>query len=199
MKKLFTLLLALCLLASFGCSKGGDVSAAAPSEARFGAIDVLRVSGGFKPTGLRLNGSSVGTAGDDPELIRNDKPYSLENVRAMFELNEWIEFSLQYEYGDEPARFGVWVFPHKPLSQYGVLDTMVGTTYFAEYELPYETYPEPLMDEFCIASEDAEAGDYDLLFTINGEIVACMELKLFPEQALEGKTQEELLSIASVG
>lgn len=166
------------------------------NQLRFGEVTVFKDNRGFALKGLCLNGNQVGSE-DDPELVRNDKPAELNGVRCIFELNEWITFRLTYGYDGGAAKLGVWMFPHRDLGVYGRLDTMENTTYFAEYELPYETYPEPLEDEFCIAPENAEPGAYDLLFTIDGNIIGGMLITLVSEHTLGGMTAEQLQKLLS--
>ena len=55
-----------------------------------------------------------------------------------------------------------------------------GCAYFAEYELPYDTYPEPLEDEFSLEAALFPVGDYDLIITVNEQVVGAMKLSVAP-------------------
>ena len=211
MKKLLACALAALMLLIPACKKAdnGSVETAAPqqngassetvkiTELRFGEVTVSGKNKGFTVNGLRMNGNQVGGEGD-PESVKNDKPFLMSGVRCVFELNEWISFSLSYSYDGGAAKLGVWIFPHRGLGEYGSLDDMGGSTYFAEYELPYETYPEPLEDEFCISPDYTKPGEYDLLFTLDGVIIGGMELRLTEQDGLKGLSESDIKAMITL-
>ncbi|MBR5949023.1 MAG: hypothetical protein IKZ82_10350 [Clostridia bacterium] len=220
MKKLLTLLLASALaFTSLACNKAGDNAAsAAPSthietnapgglippaseagaalsgELMPGMFTLFKSVGGFKLNGVSLSAERTGTPGG----INNWEP-SLTKVRTVFELDEWIAYTLEYEYGNEYAKLGVWLFPHRELSEYKDISEMEGDVFFCEYELPYETYPLPIDDMFDLQTKYHAIGDYDLLLTLNGEIVAGTLLSFVENGALEGKSDDQIASLMAVG
>ncbi|MBR3298570.1 MAG: hypothetical protein IKI64_05130 [Clostridia bacterium] len=159
-----------------------------------GTFTPLGSVNGFKLNGIRLSAERTGTHGG----INNWAP-SLTLIRTVFELDEWIAYTLEYEYGSEPAKLGVWVFPHRELGEYKDLSEMTDDAFFCEYELPYETYPMPLDDMFTLQTRVHSSGDYDMLITLNGTIVGGTLLRFVEKGALEGMSDEQIASMMAVG
>ena len=213
MKKLIALCLAALMLAAFAAcnptptpqnmdgltpqnTNADENGQTEPEKVPIGAIGGLKTDKAFRLYGIQLNGNRAGSADEDsPELVRNGKPIGTENIRVMFELNEWIDFNLGYEYGTEPGKIGVLIVP----DGFQGTDLFSGAVYFAEYELPYDTYPEPLNDEFYLNSEEAEPGVYRMIITFNEETIGVLKLYFFAEEELANKTQPELEAMLAVG
>ncbi len=159
-----------------------------------GMFTVFKSVGGLKLNGIRLSAERTGTPGG----INNWEP-SLTMIRTVFELDEWIAYTLEYEYDGEPAKLGVWLFPHRELSEYKDISEIEGDTFFCEYELPYETYPLPIDDMFDLQTKYHESGEYDLLLTLNGEIIGGTLLQFLKKGALYGMSDEQIASMMAVG
>lgn len=221
MKKLFTLFVAAALVfAAIACNKGGESGATAAPDANEatqapggvippetdasnaalsgelmpGMFTVFNDVGGFKLNGVRFSAERTG----NPSGI-NNWDASLTRVRTVFELDEWIAYTVDYEYGNEYAKLGVWLFPHRALSEYGNISDMEGDVFFCEYELPYETYPKPIDDMFDLQTKYNQSGDYDLFLTLNGQIIGGTLLRFVENGALEGMSDEQIASMMAVG
>lgn len=205
MKKLFLLLLAL--LMTFGCAcmtegPSGDPqdgqtantpAPKPPSEFAHGMFGAVNCPRGFTVKALKMSGTTGSLDG-----INALEP-SLTLVRSVFELDEWIEYSVSYEYGNEYARLGVWLFPHRRVDEYGDIGSIEEAAFFCEYELPYENYPDALEGIMILPSAYVKSGDYDMLFTLEGELVGGMQLRIVEPGALEGRTDEEIAAMIAVG
>lgn len=159
-----------------------------------GMFSVFKSVGGFKLNGIRLSAERTGTPGG----INNWEP-SLTMIRTVFELDEWIAYTLEYEYGSEPAKLGVFIFPHRELSEYKDISELEGDAFFCEYELPYETYPLPLDDMFELQTRYYASGEYDMLIALNGEIIGGTLLRFLENGALDGMSDEQIASMMAVG
>lgn len=220
MKKLFTLLLAAALvfsaLACGGKKEAGqtpeqNTETNAPGgvnppsngsneglsgELLPGMFTVFKSVGSFKLKGIRLSAERTGSF--EPGGI-NDWAPSLTMIRTVFELDEWIAYTVDYEYGSEYGKLGCWIFPHRDLGEYKNVSEMTGDAFFCEYELPYETYPHPLDDMFSLQTRVHASGLYDMFFTLNGEIIGGTLLSFVEKGALEGMSDEQIASMMAVG
>lgn len=163
-----------------------------PTELVPGAFTALN-GDGLKIKGLKFSADRTGESGI------NSWDFSLTRVRSVFELNELISYSIDYEYGDAPGKLGVWLFEHRMLSEYKDVPGMEGQAFFCEFELPYQNYPAPLEDFIELPSEYFASGDYDMLFTYNGALIGGMVLRFFNQGELAGKTDIEIENLMAVG
>lgn len=162
-----------------------------------GMFTMLGKAGSFELKGIRFSAERTGTPGG----INNWEP-SLTMIRTVFELDEWVAYTIQYEYGSaEEAKLGIWLFPHRELSEYSgrELHEMQDNAFFCEYELPYETYPYPLDDMLIVQGAAHKSGEYDMLLTVNGQIVGGAILRFLEKGALEGMSDEQIASMMAVG
>ena len=222
MKKVFTLIIAAALvLSASACNKDGEsgittapdasnatqVPGPPPEWTSIAPGELLPIGGGFrlfdnasgnfKLKGVRLSAERTGSK--EPGGI-NDWPLDLGKVRTLFELDEWVAYTIDYEYNSaEKAKLGLWLFPHRPLSEYKNFSESQGDVFFCEYELPYETYPLPLDDMFELQTRYYESGEYDLLIALNGEIIGGTLLRFLENGALDGMSDEQIASMMAVG
>ncbi|MBQ2192179.1 MAG: hypothetical protein II409_07215 [Clostridia bacterium] len=180
MKKLFLLL--LCALLALGaCSVlpngPGGQPALTPDDLESGVVKGPLTADGFTLTGLQLNGFLELYGANDK--ARNDKPFSTEDVRCLFAQDELVTFRIAYGYSGDYAKLGVQLIPHG--GAIGPVDPDgEAPLYYCEYELPYDTYPEPLEDEFSLDAALFPVGDYDLIITVNDTVVGAMKLAVAP-------------------
>lgn len=191
MKKTLTVLVAVLVFFTAACYS--EMPAAVSGELVPGMYTSVGAAGGFTVKGVKMSG----TTGTEDGI--NALPFSLTLIRSVFELDEWITCSIEYEYGTADAKLGIWIFPHRDLSLYGDLPEMREDVFFCEYELPYETYPEPLNDMFTLPASYVKSGDYDMLFTIDGEIIGGILIRMVEKGALDGLTDDEISAFIAAG
>lgn len=144
---------------------------------------------------LKLTGNRAGKASDDKEGTVNSRDYSTDNIRSVFELNEWIGVCPDRD--DSPASFKVFAVKHSDdRSAYNKLSFAALTdSSLANAELAKNDEGE--WGSFYINPEDAKPGYYDLVFTEGNIIKACMTVRFFAEGELEGKSDADLESLMS--
>lgn len=145
-------------------------------------------------TGITINGNRSGAGQDDNPTVNFRKP-SLEDIRFIYELNEWIEAYPQF--AAKPEAFKMFAVKHqKDVDAYKTMtfaelsENNFGAGEFNENE-------EDKSQEYVALniSADNPTGLYDLVFTDGDKIVAVMPVKLFPTAELEGKSDKELEAI----
>lgn len=172
--------------ASSDSSSSESTSANASSYSEIGKLNYL---GGKKTIkGLKLTGNVAGT----DEGI-NGRDSGTENIRAIFELNEWVNFQIDRE--DEPETFAVFFIKHKE-----------DTTAYEKMSYD-ELNGESVAGEDLIKSDDntwgsgyvnpdnGDPGDYDIVFVEDGAATAFVTVHMFAEGELQGKTDAELESL----
>ncbi len=209
MKRMLSVCLAAILLFALTACKTADANSAAQpgrqsEETGTGSVFGGSVgkltgslnSGGFILHGVSMTGNQAGWEEDPPELVKNEKPCDTENIRVLFELNEWIEFTLDYEFTGEEGEVSVVVAPHRADGGEGDPELAV---YGEKYALPNAGDPYSLSGEFCFDPDTAAPGIYDMLISCNGELVGSLTLHLFPEGGLVDKTALQLEALIAVG
>ena len=95
MKKITALLLAVLIAAAVGCTggNGGNNGGPVPAKAEPGKYTDYAEVGGFRLNALAFSGTRTGT-----ETGVNGRS-GKDGLRFVFELGEWIDFRLDYEYG----------------------------------------------------------------------------------------------------
>lgn len=133
-------------------------------------------------TGLSLSGNRAGNEINLKEPAEHD-------IRAVFELNEWIEFRLVLG-EDQSGVCEVYVVPHRDFYRYKRAD--LNEISVASVSVDFEGEAE---GSFCVPT-GCPTGYYDVLFTISGRIPAYTVIRLYPEGELEGKTDAELAAMS---
>ena len=131
----------------------------------------------FKLNGLRLDGNRSATE-------NNGKDFATENIRAGFWLDERIAFYLDTDYNNPDSEdVKVVCVPHRDITEYAEMtfDAILEEAAFVETFTGQENPEEPCFDPF-VFGEDFEEGDYDLLFTYQGNIAYYMVINLTSEQ-----------------
>ena len=140
--------------------------------------------------GVKIWGNSVGTADDI-----NGKEYSLDDVRCIFVLNEWVEFNPDT---DKDYGIRVWILKHRDDHEYYAdckfSDQM---PYFVTYcDLHYpedvDTPDEWGWGSFYLNPEDCEPAYYDFVFTYDGKAIATLVTRFYEEGELNDKSGAEL-------
>ena len=137
--------------------------------------------------GIRIMGNSIGSMEDI-----NGKESSLDDVRCIFLLNEWIEL-----YPDTDAEKGlcVWILQHRDDQDYyndcKFNDEMPGFVSYCDLPCPADD-PEGCWGSFYLNPEDCEAGYYDFVFTYQGKAIAILLTRFYNDGELNEKSGAEL-------
>ena len=219
MKKILTLSLAAFLTLSLnsfaqtGASADGGGSRPAPQGTQLqtgaqapekeravmipGTLYHVNLKDGETPRlkGLKLTGNRVGRGSGDAEGTVNSRGFSNDNIRSVFELNEWIGFLPDRD--DSPASFKVFVDKHSDdrsvsdkLSFAALTDSSLASAELAKND-------EDEWGSLYVNPDDAKPGYFDLIFTEGNKITACMTIRLYAECQLDGKSDPELESLMS--
>ena len=170
-------------------TKGADN---AVSAALTGKINVINLDDRDSSVlkGVKIVGNRAGSADDI-----NGKESSLDDVRCIFEMNEWIEF---YPDTDKEYALRVWILKHRADQEYyndcKFSDLMPEFVQYCDLHYP-EDNDNP--DEWCwgsfyLNSEDCETGYYDFVFTYEGKAIATFVTRFYKEGELNDKSGTEL-------
>ncbi len=140
--------------------------------------------------GVRIWGESIGTIDDI-----NGKESSLDDVRCIFSLNEWVEFNpdIDQEYG-----LRVWILEHRDDHEYykscKFSDLMPGFVTYCDLHYPVDADnpDEWYWGNFYLNPEEWEAGYYDFVFTYDGKAIATLVTRFYNDGELSGKSGSEL-------
>ena len=143
--------------------------------------------------GVQIIGDSIGSADDI-----NGKEKSLDDVRCIFGLNEWVEFypDIDQEYG-----LRVWIIEHRDDHEYyetcKFSDLMPGFAGYCDLHYPAdeENPDEWYWGNFYLNPEEHGAGYYDLVFTYDGKAIATLVTRFYNEEEISGKSGSELESL----
>lgn len=183
MKKIITLLAAGLVAFSTACySQSQDTMV-------LGKLYFVNLEEGEQPvmTALSLFGDRCGTE------AFNNKPYTSEGIRSVFELNEWIEFHPQASVG---SGIKVMVFKHKAdqgfYSEKPLNDETPG--YVLECGLSKDPEAEETFHwgSFYLHPEEVDPGYYDFVFIYNDKVFATMLTLFFKEDEISDKSDSEL-------
>ncbi|MDO4846660.1 MAG: hypothetical protein Q3968_00820 [Clostridiaceae bacterium] len=164
----------------------------AVSAALTGKINVINLDDRDSSVlrGVKIVGNRAGSADDI-----NGKESSLDDVRCIFEMNEWIEF---YPDTDKEYALRVWILKHRADQEYyndcKFSDLMPEFVQYCDLHYP-EDNDNP--DEWCwgsfyLNSEDCETGYYDFVFTYEGKAIGVLQTRFYADGELNGKTGAEL-------
>lgn len=175
-------------------SASSDSASTADPEvltAKAGAITFFPVAEGEDPfpeiRGLRIAGNVAGST----EF--NSRDTKTEGIRCIFELNEWMEF-----YPDTDADYGlkVWIIEHKDDASYyqknKVTDLTPGFKQYCELYHDTEAEPGSAWGSCYLNPEEAQPGLYDFVITYEGKSVGVMLVKIFQEEELNGKSDDDI-------
>lgn len=162
----------------------------APSEDALvllpGKLEIVNGGNGPVIKGVTVAGNRSGST----EF--NSKAPAADDIRCVFELNEYLDFYLDT---DEASGLKVLAYEHVDDANAYIEKTPGSDGAKAGCDL---NKPEDAADSwgaFYLNPEDAPAGYYDLVFTKDGKTVAMMQVKMFDEGSLEGKTDDELSAL----
>ena len=181
--------------------KPGTESTKADGEAGWamipGTLNFIGLKDGETPAlkALRLYGNQSG-ASDNETHGFNYKPASVEGIRCIFELNEWVEV---YPDTDE-TQIGLLIMNHledqtayETLTISDSLTTAAGYAAFIDLTKP-ESGDDP-WGSFYLNPDENKEGYYDFVFTIGGKPVATLLTRFYNEAELSEKTDAELEQI----
>ncbi len=138
-------------------------------------------------TGLRLFGNRCGS--DD----FNKKPYAVEGIRSVFELDEWIEF---YPQTNAKTGIKVMVFKHKADQGFYLKNTLNDETpdYIQELDIKIEPDAEETSNwgSFYLHPEEVEPGYYDFVFIYDNKVFAIMLTLFYKVNELYEKADSDL-------
>ena len=184
MNKLFL----IAVLALFMVPNNGS-AANAENSMELGKLYFVNLKEGEQSimTGLRLFGNRCGS--DD----FNKKPYAVEGIRSVFELDEWIEF---YPQTNAKTGIKVMVFKHKADQGFYLKNTLNDETpdYIQELDIKIEPDAEETSNwgSFYLHPEEVEPGYYDFVFIYDNKVFAIMLTRFYKVNELYEKADSEL-------
>ena len=158
-----------------------------------GKLYYVNLKEGEKPvmTALSLFGDRCGSHDF------NNKPYSSEGIRSVFELNEWIEFHPQANVG---SGIKVMVFKHKADQRFYLQNPLGEETqgYILEYDLNKDPEDESRhWGSFYLHPEEVDPGYYDFVFIYDNKVFATMLTLFFKDNEIAEKSDSELDKLMS--
>ena len=184
MNKLFL----IAVLALFMVPNNGS-AANAENSVELGKLYFVNLKEGEQSimTGLRLFGNRCGS--DD----FNKKPYAVEGIRSVFELDEWIEF---YPQTNAKTGIKVMVFKHKDDQGFYLKNTLNDETpdYIQELDIKIEPDAEETSNwgSFYLHPEEVEPGYYDFVFIYDNKVFAIMLTRFYKVNELYEKIDSDL-------
>ena len=184
MNKLFL----IAVLALFMVPNNGS-AANAENSVELGKLYFVNLKEGEQSimTGLRLFGNRCGS--DD----FNKKPYAVEGIRSVFELDEWIEF---YPQTNAKTGIKVMVFKHKADQGFYLKNTLNDETpdYIQELDIKIEPDAEETSNwgSFYLHPEEVEPGYYDFVFIDDNKVFAIMLTRFYKVNELYEKADSDL-------
>lgn len=140
--------------------------------------------------GMKIIGNSVGSNDDI-----NGKESSLDDVRCIFELNEWVEF---YPDTDKEYALRVWILKHRDDQEYynncKFSDLMPEFVQYCDLHYPVdeENPDEWYWGNFYLNPDDCEPGYYDFVFTYEGKAIGVLQTRFYKDVELATKSGAEL-------
>jgi len=140
--------------------------------------------------GIVIKGNCAGTAEGF-----NNREASLDDVRCIFELNEWIEF---YPDTDKEYALRVWILKHRDDQEYyntakfSDLDPNFASYCDLHYPVDEENPDEWTWGSFYLNPDDCEPGYYDFVFTYEGKAIGVLQTRFYNEEELSAKSDAEL-------
>ena len=204
MKKLLflTAALALFMTTCYGCSaktaKDAKVAEVANVEENanvaeepmvLGKLNYMNLKEGEQPimTGLTLAGNRCGAK----EF--NNKPAATEGIRAVFELDEWVEF---YPETNAGTGIKVMVFKHNADQGFYLKNALNDETpgYIQELDLNKDPDAEENAHwgSFYLHPDEVEPGLYDFVFIHDNKVFATMLTKFYKNDELTDKSDSDL-------
>ena len=154
-----------------------------------GKLYFVNLKEGEQPvmTALSLLGNRCGTE------AFNHKPYAAEGIRAVFELDEWIEFYPQTGAG---SGIKVMVFTHRADPGFYLKNSLNDET--SGYIQQCELNKDPDGDEsamwgsFYLHPDEVAPGYYDFVFVYKDKVIATMLTRFFKPEEIYLKSDSEL-------
>ena len=142
---------------------------------------------------VALDGNRAGKSIEEGGHFINGRPLSTDNIRNVFELNEWISFRLD---ADKNAELTAVIIPHEDDPAKITESFMQGISDDAP-RLALQA-PENADDDMASWGETYlhvdywKPGDYDLVFLSGTKPIARITLKFYPERELENLSDPDL-------
>ena len=159
----------------------------------FGKLYFVNIEEGKQPvmTALSLFGDRCGS-----EKF-NNKPYATEEIRSVFELDEWIEFHPQ---ANTESGIKVLVFMHKEDQGFYLKNSLNDETtgYILECELNKD--PDDETDHwgsFYLHPEETDPGYYDFVFIYDNKVFATMLTRFYQRDEISEKSDSDLEQLMS--
>ena len=153
----------------------------------------LNLKDGVSPIirGAALDGNRAGKSIEEGGNHVNGRPISDNNIRSIFELNEWISIRL-----DTAQKSGIIaaIIPHvEDDSKFAEILELPDAAPRVELNAP-DTSDNPMASwgEMYLHPDDWQPGAYDLVFLSGNKPIARVLLKFYPEKDLENQTDAQL-------
>lgn len=158
-----------------------------------GKLYFVNIEEGKQPvmTALSLNGNRCVT-----EMF-NNKPYSADGIRSVFELDEWIEFHPQANAG---SGIKVMVFKHRSDQGFYLEKSLNDETpgYILECELNKDPDDETNhWGSFYLHPEEVDPGCYDFVFLYGNKVFATMLTRFYQRDEISDKSDSDLEKLMS--
>jgi hypothetical protein len=158
-----------------------------------GKLCFVNIKEGEQPvmTALSLYGDRCGSKDF------NNKPASIDGIRSVFELNEWIEF---YPQANAVSGIKVMIFAHKADQGFYLQESLDDETpgYILEYDLNKDPDEEiKHWGSFYLHPEEVDPGWYDFVFIYNNQVFAIMLTRFFKMDEICDKSDSELEELMS--
>lgn len=143
--------------------------------------------------GIKIIGNSIGSIDDI-----NGKESSLDDIRTIFLLNEWVSF---YPDTDKEYSLRVWVLKHRDDHEYYAdckfSDLMPDFATYCDLHYPVDsdTPDEYSWGDFYLNPDECEPGYYDFVFTYDGKAIATLVTRFYKDTELTDKSGSELESL----
>ena len=152
-----------------------------------GKLEYVNLEEGEKPViaGVSIAGNQVGST----EFNTYDP--TTNDIRCIFQLNEWVEFYLD---ADSPDGIKVWALKHHSDDSFDYTKEKISDS-IPEYVGGCDLTKEEeggCWGSFYLNPDEVPAGLYDLAFTYKGKTVALMITRFYDPGVLEQKNDDEL-------
>ena len=146
---------------------------------------------------IALDGNLAGSyRGPDGDSVNGKEP-STDDIRFVFELNEWISIIPD---SDKTEGLSVYLVKHQEDEQTyadSFISALTDEVANAGLVKPEDTDGYGYWGELCANPDAYQPGHYDLVFTDGMKPVAKITLRLYAEGELSGKTDAELAQLMS--
>ncbi len=139
--------------------------------------------------GIRLDGNRTGKAADDQQATVNGRKPSLENIRSVFELNEYLNIFVDAK---DKSDLKVAICKHHDNIADYLTSKFDSLEKAADVSLNAEAGNDESMGETYVNPDGNEKGSYDLVIFDHGTPSLVVNIVLYNAGELEGKSDSDL-------